>query len=99
MGKDRRSGLWRRILRSTCAWAGLAATANLVVAGTARADLGAEMNSFFSAAGAAANATGPSAYDGKTAGHNSLVNVRKILLQNRVHRRNLTLPQDTGKHK
>src|SRR3546814_4474247 len=75
MGKDRRSGLWRRMLRSTCAWAGLAATANLAVAGTARADVGAEMNRFFSDAGGAANVTGPSAYEGQSAGYYSLGNV------------------------
>src|SRR3546814_17323037 len=84
MGKDRRSGLWRRILRSTCAWAGLAATANLAVAGTARADVGAEMNRFFSDAGGAANVTGPSAYEGQSAGYYSLGNVWTLFHQKSV---------------
>lgn len=92
MGKDRRSGLWRRILRSTCAWAGLAATANLAVAGTARADVGAEMNRFFSDAGGAANVTGPSAYEGQSAGYYSLGNVWTRFPQKSVQPFNLQLP-------
>src|SRR3546814_6867160 len=92
MGKDRRSGLWRRMLRSTCAWAGLAATANLAVAGTARADVGAEMNRFFSDAGGAANVTGPSAYEGQSAGYYSLGNVWTRFPQKSVQPFNLQLP-------
>ncbi len=92
MGEDRRSGLWRRILRSTCAWAGLAATANLVVAGAARADVGAEMNRFFSDAGGAANVTGPSAFEGQSAGYYSLGNVWTRFPQKSVQPFNLQLP-------
>lgn len=92
MVEDRRSGLWRRILRSTCAWAGLAASANLAGAGTARADVGAEMNRFFSETGGAANVTGPSAFEGQSAGHYSLGNVWTRFPQKSVQPFNLQLP-------
>src|SRR3546814_17533862 len=94
MGKDRRSGLWRRMLRSTCAWAGLAATANLAVAGTARADVGAEMNRFFSDAGGAANVSVPSAYEGQSAGYYSLGNVWTRFTRKSVQPFHLPLPSD-----
>ena len=45
------------------------------VAVTARADVASEMNSFFSDVGGAANVTGPSAFQGQSAGYYSLGNV------------------------
>src|SRR3546814_12192785 len=64
MGQDRRSGIIRRVIRSTASWVGMVAAANLAVTGTAHADVASEMNSFFSDAGGAANVTGPSAFTG-----------------------------------
>jgi len=92
MGEDHRSGLRCRILRSTGAWAVLAAMANLAVAGAAQADVGAEMNRFFSDAGGAANVTGPSAYEGQSAGYYSLGNVWTRFPQKSVQPFNLQLP-------
>src|SRR3546814_14336567 len=75
MGQDRRSGIIRRVIRSTASWVGMVAAANLAVTGTAHADVASEMNSFFSDAGGAANVTGPSAFQGQSAGYYSLGNV------------------------
>src|SRR3546814_7241021 len=69
MEQDRGSGIIRRVIRSTASWAGMVAAANLAVTGTAHADVASEMNSFFSVAGGAANVTGPSAFQGQSAGY------------------------------
>jgi len=92
MWNERHSGLRRRILRSASAWVSLTAIANLAVVGTAHADVGAEMNRFFSDAGGAANVTGPSAYEGQSAGYYSLGNVWTRFPQKSVQPFNLQLP-------
>src|SRR3546814_8328069 len=53
MEQVRRRGLIGRVLRSSAAWAGILAMANLACTGTARADVASEMNSFFSDVGGA----------------------------------------------
>jgi hypothetical protein len=51
------------------------AVANIVVAQTAEADVGSAMNSFFNGMGGAANATGPTAYQGQASGYYSGGNI------------------------
>src|SRR3546814_7226087 len=69
MGQDRRSGIIRRVIRSTASWVGMVAAANLAVTGTAHAAVASEMNSFFSDAGGAATVPGPSAFQGRSEEH------------------------------
>src|SRR3546814_153053 len=92
MEQDRGSGIIRRVIRSTASWAGMVAAANLAVTGTAHADVASEMNSFFSDAGGAANVTGPSAFQGQSAGYYSLGNVWTRFPQKSVQPFNLQLP-------
>lgn len=92
MEQDRRSGIIRRVIRSTAGWAGMVAAANLAVTGTAHADVASEMNSFFSDVGGAANVTGPSAFQGQSAGYYSLGNVWTRFPQKSVQPFNLQLP-------
>lgn len=68
------------------------AAVNLAASGTARADVASEMNSFFSEAGGAANVTGPSAFQGQSAGYYSLGNVWTRFPQKSVQPFNLQLP-------
>ena len=70
----------------------LMAAANLALTGVARADVAGEMNSFFNDAGGAANVTGPSAYQGQSAGYYSLGNVWTRFPQKSVAPFNLQLP-------
>src|SRR3546814_7378380 len=92
MEQVRRRGLIGRVLRSSAAWAGILAMANLACTGTARADVASEMNSFFSDVGGAANVTGPSAFQGQSAGYYSLGNVWTRFPQKSVQPFNLQLP-------
>src|SRR3546814_18344458 len=93
MEQDRGSGIIRRVIRSTASWAGMVAAANLAVTGTAHADIPSEMNSFFSDAGGAANLTGPSAFQGQSAGHYYVGNVWTHVPAKSVHHYNLQLPR------
>lgn len=68
------------------------AAASMVPVGVARADVAGQMNSFFNDAGAAANATGPSAYQGQTAGYYTGGNVWTRFPQKSVSPFNLQLP-------
>ena len=74
--------------------AGIAAlaAANLVPLGLAEAQVAAKMNEFFNDAGGAANVTGPSAYQGQTAGYYSGGNVWTRFPQKSVQPFNLQLP-------
>ncbi len=92
MGQERKGGLMRRVLRSTAGWASMLATANLAFVGPAQADVASEMNNFFSDAGGAANVTGPSAFEGQSAGYYSLGNIWTRFPQKSVQPFNLQLP-------
>ncbi|MBZ6383062.1 conjugal transfer protein TraH [Sphingomonas sanguinis] len=59
----------------------------------ARADVAGAMNSFFQDAGGAANVTGPSAYQGQTAGYYSMGNVWTRFPQKSVQPFNLQMPK------
>ena len=58
----------------------------------ARADVAGQMNSFFQDAGGAANVTGPSAYQGQSAGYYSMGNVWTRFPQKSVQPLNLQMP-------
>lgn len=92
MGRLQREGAPGRLLRRAAAIAGMVAALNLAVAGMARADVASQMNSFFSDAGGAANVTGPSAFQGQSAGYYSLGNVWTRFPQKSVQPFNLQLP-------
>ncbi|MDE8652862.1 conjugal transfer protein TraH [Novosphingobium sp. H3SJ31-1] len=92
MGQLRRTGAWRRLLRGTAGWVAMLAVANLAVTSTANADVASEMNNFFSDAGGAANVTGPSAFQGQSAGYYSLGNIWTRFPQKSVQPFNLQLP-------
>ncbi|WP_066532421.1 conjugal transfer protein TraH [Sphingobium sp. EP60837] len=68
------------------------AATHLAVIGVANANVASEMNSFFSEAGGAANVTGPSAFQGQSAGYYSLGNVWTRFPQKSVSPFNLQLP-------
>jgi len=76
----------------------LGATASMVAAchfaliGVARADVASEMNGFFNDAGGAANVSGPTAFEGQSAGYYSLGNVWTRFPQKSVSPFNLQLP-------
>ena len=59
----------RAFLRRTAAVAMSLGAASMVPVDIARADVVGAMNAFFQDAGGAANVTGPSAYQGQTAGY------------------------------
>jgi conjugative transfer pilus assembly protein TraH len=65
----------------------------MIPVGIAKADVAAQMNSFFSDAGGAANVTGPSAYQGQTAGYYSMGNVWTRFPQKSVQPFNLQMPK------
>ena len=66
---------FRVILRRTASAIAVLGAASMVPVDIARADVAGAMNSFFQDAGGAANVTGPSAYQGQTAGYYSMGNV------------------------
>lgn len=66
--------------------------ASMVPIGIARADVASSMNSFFNDAGGAANVTGPTAYQGQSAGYYSLGNAWTRFPQKSVSPFNLQLP-------
>ncbi|OJV29785.1 MAG: conjugal transfer protein TraH [Sphingomonas sp. 67-36] len=71
---------------------GTAAMLNLTLLPAARADVAGQMNSFFNDAGGAANVTGPTAFQGQSAGYYSLGNVWTRFPQKSVQPFNLQLP-------
>lgn len=81
-----------RLLFRMGAWIGLLACFEASVLAPASADVGREMNNFFSGTGAAANATGPSAFNGQNAGYYSMGNVWMRFPQRNVQPFNLQLP-------
>jgi conjugative transfer pilus assembly protein TraH len=85
-GKGR--GLLRRLARGVA----LVAAAHFAFVGTAQADVASQMNTFFNDAGGAANVTGPSAFEGQSAGYYTLGNVWTRFPQKSVSPFNLQLP-------
>jgi conjugative transfer pilus assembly protein TraH len=84
---------FRAFLRRTAAVAMSLGAASMVPAGIARADVAGQMNDFFQDAGGAANVTGPSAYQGQTAGYYSMGNVWSRFPQKSVQPFNLQMPK------
>lgn len=72
--------------------AAVLAALHLAFVGTARADVAGQMNSFFNDAGGAANVSGPTAFQGQSAGYYSLGNVWTRFPQKSVAPFNLQLP-------
>ncbi|MDJ0277647.1 conjugal transfer protein TraH [Sphingomonas sp. 2R-10] len=70
--------------------------ASMVPVGIARADVAGQMNDFFQDAGGAANVTGPSAYQGQSAGYYSMGNVWSRFPQKSVQPFNLQMPKATA---
>jgi conjugative transfer pilus assembly protein TraH len=83
----------RAFLRRTAAVAMSLGAASMIPAGMARADVAGQMNDFFQDAGGAANVTGPSAYQGQTAGYYSMGNVWSRFPQKSVQPFNLQMPK------
>ncbi len=82
----------RLLARRFAAMLGTAAMLNLTLLPAARADVAGQMNSFFNDAGGAANVTGPTAFQGQSAGYYSLGNVWTRFPQKSVQPFNLQLP-------
>ena len=61
----------RRLGRRAAAGFSMVAAAHFALIGVARADVAGQMNSFFNDAGGAANVTGPTAFQGQSAGYYS----------------------------
>lgn len=81
----------RALVRSAASAAALVASLNLA-ASPAHAGVASEMNAFFNDAGGAANVTGPSAFEGQSAGYYSLGNLWTRFPQKSVSPFNLQLP-------
>lgn len=81
----------RALVRSAASAAALVASINLAVS-PAYAGVASEMNAFFNDAGGAANVTGPSAFEGQSAGYYSLGNLWTRFPQKSVSPFNLQLP-------
>jgi len=84
---------FRVFLRRTAAVAMSLGAASMIPVGMARADVAGQMNDFFQDAGGAANVTGPSAYQGQTAGYYSMGNVWTRFPQKSVQPFNLQMPK------
>jgi len=91
-----RPSVFRAFLRRTAAVAMTLGAASMVPVGIARADVAGQMNDFFQDAGGAANVTGPSAYQGQTAGYYSMGNVWSRFPQKSVQPFNLQMPKATA---
>lgn len=85
-------GRVRAFRRKAAGWLGLVAASHFALVGVARADVAGQMNSFFNDAGGAANVTGPTAFQGQSAGYYSLGNVWTRFPQKSVSPFNLQLP-------
>ena len=82
----------RRFLLRCGAALGLLAACNAAILTPAAADVGADMQTFFDDAGARANVTGPSAFQGQSAGYYSGGNVWTRFPQKSIQPFNLQLP-------
>lgn len=82
----------RRLFMETGALLGLLACYNVVAIAPAAADVSSSMSGFFDQAGTAGNVTGPSAFQGQSAGYYSLGNVWMRFPQRNVQPFNLQLP-------
>ena len=87
-----RPGWPRRLGRRTARVTAMLAASHFALINVARADVGQQMNSFFQDAGGAANVTGPTAFQGQSAGYYSLGNVWTRFPQKSVSPFNLQLP-------
>lgn len=87
-----RPSSFRVFLRRSAAVVACLGAASMIPVDIARADVAGQMNSFFQDAGGAANVTGPSAYQGQTAGYYSMGNVWTRFPQKSVQPFNLQMP-------
>jgi conjugative transfer pilus assembly protein TraH len=92
MSIQRQKGRLRRLAHRAGAVLTVAAASHFALIGVARADVASEMNGFFNDAGGAANVTGPTAFQGQSAGYYSLGNVWTRFPQKSVSPFNLQLP-------
>jgi len=92
MPKPRQKGRLRRLAHRASAALTLVSASHFALIGVARADVASEMNGFFNDAGGAANVTGPTAFQGQSAGYYSLGNVWTRFPQKSVSPFNLQLP-------
>ena len=92
MARDNKVGRIRCVLKKTGSLMAMSAAVHFAVIGVADANVASEMNNFFSEAGGAANVTGPSAFQGQSAGYYSLGNVWTRFPQKSVSPFNLQLP-------
>ena len=83
---------FRVFLRRSAAVVACLGAASMIPVDIARADVAGQMNSFFQDAGGAANVTGPSAYQGQSAGYYSMGNVWTRFPQKSVQPLNLQMP-------
>ena len=89
---QRQKGRLRRLAHRAGAALTMVAASHFALIGVARADVASEMNGFFNDAGGAANVTGPTAFQGQSAGYYSLGNVWTRFPQKSVSPFNLQLP-------
>lgn len=92
MSSPRQKGRLRRLAHRAGAVLTMVAASHFGLIGVARADVASEMNGFFNDAGGAANVTGPTAFQGQSAGYYSLGNVWTRFPQKSVSPFNLQLP-------
>lgn len=92
MSIQRQKGRLRRLAHRAGAALTMVAASHFALIGVARADVASEMNGFFNDAGGAANVTGPTAFQGQSAGYYSLGNVWTRFPQKSVSPFNLQLP-------
>jgi conjugative transfer pilus assembly protein TraH len=85
-------GRLRRLAHRAGAVLTMVAASHFALIGVARADVASQMNGFFNDAGGAANVTGPTAFQGQSAGYYSLGNVWTRFPQKSVSPFNLQLP-------
>ena len=91
-GTTSTNGKGRALLRKLARGVAFVAAAHFALVGTAQADVASQMNTFFNDAGGAANVTGPSAFEGQSAGYYTLGNVWTRFPQKSVSPFNLQLP-------
>jgi len=92
MARKPQSRRLRRWFGRLGAAASMVAACHFALVGVARADVASEMNGFFNDAGGAANVSGPTAFEGQSAGYYSLGNVWTRFPQKSVSPFNLQLP-------
>ena len=92
MTGSRQNGRLRRLAHHAGTALTMLAATHFALIGVARADVASEMNGFFNDAGGAANVTGPTAFQGQSAGYYSLGNVWTRFPQKTTNLANLQLP-------